>query len=120
MAENKMEQVESLLKWLASGEKDEDGNCLGDNDTQLVCEALEYYLNMHGQKNKMAQVAALFGKKLGERFCIIRYGVRYDARFLERGFEVYGLANPYVDMDAFVLADLLTGWAEIVEDEDNA
>ena len=116
MAENKMEQVESLLIWLASGEKDEDGNRLDDNDTQLVCDALEYYLNMHRQQNKMEQVAKMFGKKLGERFCIIRYGDRYDARFLERGFEVYGLENPYVDMDAFVLMDLLTGRAEIVEE----
>lgn len=66
--------------------------------------------------NRMADVAALFGKKFGERFCIIRYGVRYDARFLERGFEVYGLENPYVDMDSFMLMDLLTGEAEIVED----
>jgi hypothetical protein len=65
----------------------------------------------------MAEVAKLFGKELKERFCIIRYGDRYDARFLERGFEVYGLENPYVDMDSFVLMDLLTGRAEIMRDE---
>ena len=64
----------------------------------------------------MAQVAEMFGKKLGERFCIIRYGKRYDARFLERGFEVYGLENPYVDLDSFVLMELLTGIAEIEEE----
>jgi hypothetical protein len=60
----------------------------------------------------------MFGKKLGERFSIIRYGKRYDARFLERGFEVYGIENPYVDMEAFVLDDLLTGRAEIAEDKE--
>ena len=68
-------------------------------------------------ENTMSQVAAMFGKKLNERFQIIRYGDRYDARFLERGFEVYGLENPYVDMDSFVLLELLTGIIEIVEDE---
>lgn len=68
--------------------------------------------------NHMEEVAALFGKKLGERFQIIRYGNRYDARFLERGFEVYGLENPYVDLDSFVLLELLTGIIEIVEDGD--
>lgn len=68
--------------------------------------------------NHMEQVAQMFGKKLGERFCIIRYGKRYDARFLECGFEVYGLENPYVDMDSFVLMDLLTGVAEIVGEEE--
>ena len=71
---------------------------------------------MAENKNKIEQVAALFGKKLGERFCIIRYGKRYDVRFLEHRFEVYGLENPYVDMESFVLMDLLTGEAEIAEE----
>ena len=65
MAENKMAQVESLLIWLVSGEKDEDGNRLSDDDTQLVCDALEYYLNVHGQMNKMAQVADVRQGKAG-------------------------------------------------------
>jgi hypothetical protein len=100
-------------------------------DGKLYCDncgmCLESTLPSHAQaakleggptmaENKMAQVAALFGKKLGERFCIIRYGKRYDVRFLERGFEVYGLENPYVDMDSFVLMDLLNGDAEIMEE----
>lgn len=67
-------------------------------------------------ENKMSQVAELFGKKLGERFTITRYGSRYDVRFLEHRFEVYGLENPYVDMESFVLMDLLNGDAEIMEE----
>ncbi len=85
---------------------------------QVLAGAMRIIQNHYVNKqNKMEAVAAMFGKKLGERFCIIRYGDRYDARFLERGFEVYGLENPYVDMDAFVLEDLLTGRAEIESDE---
>lgn len=89
-----------------------DGNLYCDN-----CGMSLENLSVTNRKNenKMAQVAAMFGKKLGERFCIIRYGKRYDARFLERGFEVYGLENPYVDLDSFVLMELLTGIAEIEE-----
>lgn len=64
----------------------------------------------------MAEVAALFGKRLKERFTVNIRGTRYEARFLERGFEVYGVENPYVDIDAYVLFDLLAGYAE-VEDE---
>lgn len=68
--------------------------------------------------NKMAQVAALFGKKLNERFTISRYGHKYEARFFSEGFETYGrVENPYVDVDPFVLMDLLTGEAEIVEEK---
>lgn len=67
-------------------------------------------------ENKMADVAALFGKKLGERFTVNIRGTRYDARFLRRGFEVIGAENPYVDIDAYVLFDLLAGYAEVDDD----
>lgn len=68
--------------------------------------------------NHMAEVAKMFGKELNERFTISRYGYKYEARFFSGGFETYGrFENPYVDVDPFVLMDLLTGEAEIVEDE---
>lgn len=69
-------------------------------------------------ENKMAQVAALFGKKLGERFTIIKGNKKLDARFMRYGFDLMGeYENPYMDLDFFVLADLLTGEAEILEDK---
>lgn len=67
-------------------------------------------------ENKMEQVAAMFGKKLGERFMVNIRGTKYDARFLGRGFEVIGAENPYVDIDAYVLFDLLAGYAEVDDD----
>lgn len=66
--------------------------------------------------NKIEAIAKLFGKKLGERFTIARHGHQYEARFFSEGFEVYGLENPYVDTDPFVLMDLLIGEAKIAED----
>ena len=72
--------------------------------------------SQQSEQNKMAQVAQMFGKNLGERFTITRYGHQYEARFFSEGFEVYGLENPYVDTYPFVLMDLLTGRAEIMRD----
>jgi hypothetical protein len=66
----------------------------------------------------MEQVAKMFGKELGERFTIYRDNKKIDAMFMPSGFWLMGAyENPYVDVDAFVLMDLLTGRAEIVEDE---
>ena len=69
-------------------------------------------------ENRMAGVAGLFGKKLGERFTIVRDNRQMDVKFTVAGLEVSDYYNPYVDLDAFVLIDLLTGEAEIVGDEE--
>jgi hypothetical protein len=68
--------------------------------------------------NKMEQVAAMFGKKLGERFTVERDRDIFDCRFTKRGFETSGLyENPYMDFDCFILEELLTGRAVIVDAE---
>ena len=75
--------------------------------------------SQQSEQNKMAQVAQMFGKKLGERFTIYRDNKKIDAMFMPSGFWLMGAyENPYVDVDAFVLMDLLTGRAVIVEDEE--
>lgn len=68
-------------------------------------------------KNKMSIVAAQFGKRLNERFAVDRKGYRFQARFTEYGLDILGeWDNPYIDVNANVLQDLLTGEAEIVND----
>jgi hypothetical protein len=68
-------------------------------------------------KNKMEQVAAMFGKKLGERFTIERDHDRFDCEFASCGFMARGAyENPYMDFDCFILEDLLTGRAVIVDE----
>ena len=68
-------------------------------------------------KNKMAEVAKLFGKKLGEEFKI-KYGVGLDyeavVKFTEKNFRVYHLS--YWGWDNNLLAELLTGKAVIVDE----
>jgi hypothetical protein len=68
-------------------------------------------------ENKMAEVAKLFSKKLGERFKVKRDNEVFDCAITRYGiycFSVY--ENPYIDLNAFVLYDLLTGEAVIVDD----
>ena len=67
--------------------------------------------------NKMAEVAALFGKQLGERFTVERDHDRFDCEFSLYGFVAHGAyENPYLDFDAFILQDLLVGRAVIVDE----
>ena len=67
--------------------------------------------------NKMEAVAQLFGKKLGERFTVERDHDIFDCRFMKSGFETScAYENPYMDFDCFILEELLTGKAVIVDD----
>ena len=68
-------------------------------------------------ENKMEQVAALFGKRLGERFTVERDHDRFDCRFMKNGLETFGAyENPFMDFDVCILEELLTGRAVIVDD----
>lgn len=68
-------------------------------------------------ENKMEQVAKLFNKKLGERFSVKVNNQIYDCSFKEYGFDSYGAyANPYLDLDAFILQELLRGTAVIINE----
>ncbi len=72
-------------------------------------------------ENKMEQVAKMFGKKLGEEFIIKRsFGFDFEGHFSEKGFEYWGEDINgkcwYSDNGGLIL-DLLTGRAEIAEDE---
>ena len=68
-------------------------------------------------ENKMKAVAKLFNKKLGERFTVKVDNQLYDCSFEEYGFYSYGAyENPYLCFDAFILQELLTGTAVIVNE----
>lgn len=66
-----------------------------------------------GQANKMEQVAAMFGKRLGEEFTIECGGRRYKAYFKKSGIRVHAM---YYDLWDSVLIGLLTGEATIIDD----
>lgn len=80
----------------------------------------ECELKMTEIKNKMAEVAQLFGKKLDEEFKI-KYGdsLAFEAavKFTKKNFRVKHLPfQDYWSWDNELLADLLTGRAVIVDD----
>lgn len=68
--------------------------------------------------NRMADVAALFGKKLGEEFTVLRkdYGYTYKAKFTKTSFRVIHPFNDYWSWDDGLLAKLIAGEAVIVDD----
>ena len=67
-------------------------------------------------ENKMEYLAAGYGKKLDEKFMVKRDGCIFTCAFTKYGFTTFGAyENPYFDVDANVLVDLLTGEAVIVE-----
>ena len=66
--------------------------------------------------NKMAEVAKLFNKELGERFTVQYDNYQFSCYFSDFGFCSYGVYdNPYLDIDPFILQDLLTGRAVIID-----
>ena len=69
------------------------------------------------QKNKMKQVAEMFGKKLGEEFWARIVGNKFEikCRFTESGFQQTVVDGQWHDNDAF-LGLLLNDKAEIVDD----
>lgn len=68
-------------------------------------------------ENKMEMVAAMLGKRLNERFTVDRKGHRFQARFTEYGLDILGeWDNPYIDVNANVLQDLLTGETAIIDE----
>jgi hypothetical protein len=74
-------------------------------------------------ENKMAQVAQMIGKQLGEEFYLKRMDAIYKAKFTDDGLELYDslLYESLFGRWAVVseaLNDILTGWAEIVGDEE--
>ena len=69
-------------------------------------------------ENKMEQVAAMFGKALGEEFTVkhneIYDGKRNKAKFTEKGFYVF--KRRVWNEDLWIFFKLLTGEAVIVDD----
>jgi hypothetical protein len=94
------------------------GELVEERKKQMLAGALEIVQRHYEETpNKMEVVAALFGKRLGERFTVKIDNQRYSCSFEEYGFNSYGAyENPYLSFDAFILQELLTGTAVIVDD----
>ena len=96
------------------------GDCIitGVKGEQYPCkpDIFEKTYIKYGQANKMEQVAAMFGKRLGEEFTVkyqtakYKYVTQYYVTFEEKGLTVYGQNKD------IILRQLLTGQAMIVNE----
>ena len=68
-------------------------------------------------ENKMERIAQMFGRKLDEEFYLKRMDAIYKAKFTNDGLELYDSLFEQWAIVSEALSDILTGWAEIVEDE---
>ena len=66
--------------------------------------------------NRMADVAALFGKKLGESFVVDYEGETLECRFAETGFKACILGDELMNDDEVILQCLILGKAVIVDE----
>lgn len=68
-------------------------------------------------ENKMEQVAAMFGKKLGERFDVIICGDRFTVYFTESGMEHEADVKEFnwYNLNVELLEGVLTGRAVIID-----
>lgn len=68
-------------------------------------------------ENKMEQVAALFGKKLGEEFIVkTRYKGDLKCKFTNRGLYYFDeCVHFWGNTSSYILEDLLTGRVVIVD-----
>ena len=118
MAENKMEPLYFWIRYFK-----EHTNTIGcveldGLDCREVLALLQELADKKADKpNKMEQVAAMFGKKLGEEFRAQNtHGDNRAVMFCEEGVMVRpGLHHTWFN-NAFWLNDLLTGEAVIVND----
>lgn len=67
-------------------------------------------------ENKMAEVATMFGKELGEEFYIRNENDKFIAKFTELNFRIKYCEADHWRWDNDLLADLLTGRAVIVDE----
>jgi hypothetical protein len=67
-------------------------------------------------ENKMEAVAAMFGKKLGERFTINFYGRIYGAAFDKHGLRVFSDEIFEDELSRLLLEGLIIGSAVIVNE----
>jgi hypothetical protein len=70
--------------------------------------------------NRMAEVAKMFGKKMGEEF-VIQSGSQFRGRFTKEGLEgaegyEWNEKNWTYELGSWLLTDLLTGKAVIIDE----
>ena len=67
-------------------------------------------------ENRMADVAKMFGKELGEPFIIDLEGETFEGKFTEAGFKACFLGDEFCNDDEEMLHCLILGEAVIIDE----
>lgn len=86
-----------------------------DERKNRICQLVAEWLTENATENKMAFVAALFGRSLGEEFTAVIWDVMQKWNFTDEGLKVKYLDGDWHKSDS-LLRCLLTGEAEIMEE----
>jgi hypothetical protein len=98
----------SVGDWIITGVKGEQYPCKPDIFAKTYIK--------YGQANKMEQIAAMFGKKLGKRFTINFYNRLYDVSFDKHGLRVFSDEIFEDELSRLLLEGLIIGNAVIVDE----
>lgn len=113
--------IKSLIEYIDNRDIAEGGVFLDDDNAEFVADILRYHYKTLTSENKMEQVAAMFGKELGEEFTvkhmsIINMSIINKVKLTDDGLEVYDsfLDNWIISSD--LLEGVLTGQLVIVDE----
>lgn len=115
MAENKMQQVAAMNNF--DKLLGRNGELVELRKEQVLTGAMHIIQQHYADKqNKMEAVAKLFGRELGEEFTAVIYDAVMQCKFTHNGLKIK-MSDGWHTTNGGWLSCLLTGEAEIVEDE---
>lgn len=108
--------IKSLIECIDNRDIAEGGIFLDDDNAEFVADILRYRYKTLTTENKMEALAQLFGKQLGEHFCVSCCNIMFLLKFTLDGLWVFDDSWGYWNGEDGMLEALLRGEAVIVDD----
>ena len=108
--------IESLIECIDNRDIAEGGIFLDDDNAEFVADILRYHYKSLTSKNKMEEVAKMFGKRLGEHFCVNCCNTKFLLKFTSDGLWVFDNSWGHWNGEDGMLEALLTGQAVILNE----
>lgn len=111
--------IKSLIECIDNRDIAEGGIFLDDDNAEFVADILRYHYKLLTSKNKMGEVAKIFGKELGKEFIVNdEYRKKMICKITERGLFFYHDSYEAWWQDSGLLSELITGEAVITNERD--
>ena len=107
--------IKSLIECIDNRDIAEGGIFLDDDNAEFVADILRYHYKSLTTKNKMGEVAKMFGKELGEEFEVRAFSYIIKTKFTEFGLEEHFFTSEWL-LNGELLQMLLTGEAVITNE----